>query len=806
MSLSSIFPLEPLKPFEYPDLVITPPVFRVIRLLPPKPSIIPGCHGTVRIELFTVDAAVDADSPMVSYDALSYVWNVPPGSPPPDSRIIIETDSGPRELRIYRSLELALLHLYATGNAERVIFADQICINQSCHAEKSYQVQLMKFIYSRCVRTIIWLGPGTRVSDRYFDYVSRINHEGVLGRVMGPRVADFMHVFDAVMDPALEVTPDQRQDRDDLLAMVRRFGPTFPIAGYADVLDRAWFSRLWTIQEACLAPSVVFLCGAKALCFDCFRAGSLFYSIYNTHWINNINGPRSRSELSARNAIFDKTSGFTRIFQERKAIHQLGVRQTLYSLVLKYNVNDDRRKIGSSLPQDRIFGLLGLVDDNDPLARRVRVSYDLPAQTYTEVTALLLEHSIDALLFSQFPKHTDGLPSWVPDWAMDLAVPVAYSELKTPVFAAGIGPHQPDAATPPPSARFAVDAASRELTISGVLIDTIAAVGVQSYQEDREPQIMSQVEYRAARRTFDEIAQFVQAARKITSDAENKTNNKNDGNHSTYDDDETAVDEAHAMCLRICDSGLTHRHFAESLGPGPGSLARLSTVHASISDLGARLIRSDETIEAYHISRILPFLPFLPGKSPTTTPLTPSHILRALSSAIRSIYTRPLASALALWSAASDLRTLCAASARITLMTHWARFRRRFLRVDLTPSREHLISVGVDPDVAYGQDMNAFTTALLRNRGRRVFRTRGGLVGMGPARMRDGDKVVVFRGGTAAHILRPVEVDAAAAAAEENAESRGDSRFEYIGESYCDGMMDGQALDLAGHERDFILV
>lgn len=747
-----------LPDFQYADLDRSRNVFRLVRLLPPRPSLVPGAYGTVRVEI--VEADVDAKP---CYDALSYTWGVPAHLESPDREIIVEADGGPYRLRVYRPLELALLHLVAGGITTRPLFVDQISINQGGDpAEKSRQVELMRDIYAGCARTIVWLGPATRPSARYFDYVHEISGEGVLGRVMGPRLARFMHVFDAVMDPSLEVSEEEREDRDDLLDMIRRFGDGFPLDGYADVLDREWFNRLWIIQEACLAPAVTFVCGGQALCFDCFRAGALFYNIYNTHWVRGRGEATAQREFRRRNAIFDKTAGLLRIFQERKAIHRLGARQGLYDLVLKYNVNDDQAKIGASLAEDRVFGLLGLAADDDSLRRRVRVRYGQVVQTYTEVAALLLEQGIDALLFTQFPKRTGNqpgdtqpLPSWVPDWAMDLAVPVGYSALKEPVFAAG-GPRD--------GGRFQVDEASRRLTIRGVLVDRVVRVGERTHRGEPDPQIMEQIDYRWARLFFDEVADFAREAA------------VGRGAPSASDEDKRAV-------LRLCDSGLSYRHFSDKLGASAGP-ERLEALHGGISRLGQRLLDSDKTAAAYHITRIY-----------RTVGITPWYWLPASEMAALRLCARdPVAAGKVLCEAladfAADTYGLCLAAARMSWATHSIRLRHRFGRVTLKPEPESLTRAGLDPQVVMGPDMAAFTSNLLKNKGRRLYRTETGYLGLGPARMRPGDSLAVFHGGTVPHVLRRV----------------GDGPWEYLGEAYCDGIMHGEALEAGvGAERSFVL-
>ncbi|KAK1238184.1 hypothetical protein MKX08_002763 [Trichoderma sp. CBMAI-0020] len=755
----SLFEFNSLKPFNYPPLSPLKRIFRLVQLLPPKPSIIPGANGTIRIRL--IEADVDSG---IHYDALSYAWNLGPRYQEPSRQIIVETEQGSYKLYIYPALEIALRYLVASQMTE-YLFIDQISINQKDRDEKSHQVLLMRDIYTKCARTIVWLGAPTRQSDRYFDLLHEMSQEGILSRVMGPHVGQFLDIFDAVMDPSLQVSEEVREDRDDLLDLVQRYGDRFPLDGFADVFDRLWFSRLWVIQEACLAPLVVFLCGKRHLCFDCFRSGALFYNIYNTHWVRQLTGAVPQRVLRQRDALLNKTDGFIRIFQERKAIHQSGIRLGLHDLVLKYNVNDQKKKIGVTLEQDRIFGLLGLAANNDALMAQVRVDYKSKiTQMYSEIAGLLLQESIDVLLFNQHPKETEDLPSWVPDWAMNLAIPAAYSSLKQATFAAGISAAH--------EALVTVRGSPAQLHIKGIAVDEIMEVGTQLYRAQLRPQVSEQVDYRSVKTFFDEVAAFAKAAAFTTRD-QNSTDSENP--------------QDPGLLMRLCDSSLSYRHLTQTLGPA-GGLERLQALHSSLYTIGERLIRSDEFIASYHITRIyqtIGIVPWYLGLMPEMDSLQ----VCALD---------PLISGKIAYEAAKDIITdaagLLIASARVWFASKYIMFRHRFGKVNIRPSPESVERIGLDPNVSLGPDMNVLTTNMLKNLRRRLYRTRAGYVGLGPAEMEAGNSLVIFHGGTTPHILKKLDTQ------------RGVDEYQYLGEAYCDGLMDGEIFEGTKPERMFVLV
>lgn len=73
----------------------------------------------------------------------------------------------------------------------------------------------------------------------------------------------------------------------------------------------------------------------------------------------------------------------------------------------------------------------------------------------------------------------------------------------------------------------------------------------------------------------------------------------------------------------------------------------------------------------------------------------------------------------------------------------------------------------------------AFPNEILRSvRGRRLFRTEQGLIGLGPRTLRPGDSVCIFFGSAVPYVLRPV----------------GD-HFLFLGECCVHGIMNGEALE-----------
>ncbi|KAI1081355.1 heterokaryon incompatibility protein [Whalleya microplaca] len=739
--------------FQYASLNSKPRTFRAIQLLPSAPPRFPDFHERLRVKI--VEVSVDD---VGSYDALSYVWgNV--GRRPASRLVIVETpEGGEAELRIYASLEVALLSLVRQSHA-RPLFVDQICINQRDEAEKKAQVQLMGEIYARCARVVIWLGPGTRESDRFFGFTGELCEDGVLNRVMGPNVARFPLVFKAVMDPSVEVDEVERRDRDDILSLLAKYGPGYPLRGLADVLEHPWFNRLWIIQEICLAPEVVFMCGEHALCIDCFRVGIMFFNIWNTYWVNQTEWSASEAEIRLRNGILDRNASFIRLFQERKSLYVTRERRSLYDLVLKYNVNEHDVKIGATEPEDRIFGLLGLAQDGlirDEIASEIK--YKNVREVYTRFAALVIKEDIDVLLLSQAPKSKHNLPSWVPDWsASKLRLPHSYSKLRTPSFSAG-GTR--------PTQEPSVDLRTASLLVPGIIVDRISRAGTQSMQEEKRPTDIQQLDYVSARRFIDEIHEFLSIAENL----------RHPGIPATQDEQQRTQ-----AVLRLSDGGLSERQFpSPSSDPDADSSPSLHYIHTQVSRWGQRLIDTERNLlPFYSLRHIL--------KTATTGPwyTAPYRILQSLLGALH-----------------------------VQLYVLYSRLRRRHTTTVLRSAypEDWYRAAGLDPAVWRTPESALVSENMCKNAGRRLFVTEQGYVGLGPGyvEVEAGDVVVVLLGSSVPHVLRPKVDDAPAASVavagggggSGTADADADAEaWTYLGEAYCEGIMDGEILREGGRSH-----
>ncbi|KAE9365621.1 HET-domain-containing protein, partial [Stipitochalara longipes BDJ] len=156
---SELLPRDPVSqgPFAYKPLSRDVDSIRLLTLQPSDQEPAKGkTNPEVRCKLSHVTFA---EKPQ--YQALSYTW----GDPHHLKEIILD---GVR-VKVRENLFWALFHL--RSSTPIFLWADAICIDQSNPEERSYQVRLMDYIYSRASCVLVWLGKTsavTRVRNREF--------------------------------------------------------------------------------------------------------------------------------------------------------------------------------------------------------------------------------------------------------------------------------------------------------------------------------------------------------------------------------------------------------------------------------------------------------------------------------------------------------------------------------------------------------------------------------------------------------------------------------------------------------------
>ncbi|KAK1461604.1 heterokaryon incompatibility protein [Colletotrichum melonis] len=421
---------------------------RCIRILVLKPG-----PDTIPIQIELQEASID-DLP--TFEALSYVW----GDPSERRQI----DCSGQLVSITQNLHDALQHL-RHPDRELLIWADALCINQEDMDERADQVQLMRDIYSRAERVVVWLG---------------LDNEG-----RAPRATSLIEtIHQACEDHALA-------KNIDLVTMAHFTPATQALEGLAGIsienvaaagmrlskpelkaedwetlgwlLSRPWFTRVWCVQEIVLARSSRVYVGSVSL--DWVKLGVTAAWLSEQHLANDYDVPAEIENMPFDNAhaMFDTSdipeSTFLEILIAFRDHHATNLR-------------------------DKVYGLLGLMRPKD-LELFPSVDYRKSvAEVYADVviTAVTDSKTLASLCYVQHGveyKQTD-VPSWVPRWDVSGDVSSILDSRSLTAWKEGDKHGLPELTDFNPSS-------DGKLAVAGVRFDTIAwitrALDVQDFKE-----------------------------------------------------------------------------------------------------------------------------------------------------------------------------------------------------------------------------------------------------------------------------------------------------------------------------------
>ncbi|KAI9730146.1 MAG: hypothetical protein M1818_008240 [Claussenomyces sp. TS43310] len=381
-------------------------------------TIHPG-HWTDRISC-TI-ATVCIHDP-VSFQALSYAWG--------QREITTEISLDDSSLSVTTNLEAALRHL--RQDVPRVMWIDAICIDQRNLDERSSQVLMMRDIYEKADKTIVWLGEGTSQSRAAYKLMRDLTHDDELSEYDGPMrkswnklklayarkggerfVGEFAYRAVFSLDPfrmnRILTRDDSLLEKDGTCDSPRlRMKLRIPTsregirALFSDVTERSWFRRIWAVQEIAVSKDALIVCGHDVITWPKFS--SLLYAVLG--------------EMDALN--FDVTFGDgADAFVERFRICKLvsaGLKASLPVLVA------NTRLLRSTDARDIVYALLGLACN---VSNDVSLSPTYsPSTSRLHVYRTLVEHAIRVeqrldiiCLRRRYDQLGGSWPSWIPDWS-----------------------------------------------------------------------------------------------------------------------------------------------------------------------------------------------------------------------------------------------------------------------------------------------------------------------------------------------------------------------------------------------------
>jgi hypothetical protein len=308
-----------------------------------------------------------------SYEALSYVW----GKASDRSTILCHG----KPISITRSLESALRR-FRLRNELRTIWADAICINQQDLQERGSQVLLMREIYQRAARVLIWLGQDEkRRADGVFRFTKFL--------------ADVLSKSDI--------------DAAEITAVVQERWSE-EAHWFSEALVNAWFRRVWILQEAGLAADALVVWGDAAISWNIWTEVCDFLASCKEGWAADIALNTSFNGISTVSSISLLNFKFGDDMHVGKVLHLA-------------------RNFRSTLAHDKVYGLLGhpafrTFCRNHRLESFVPVDYAISHLDIYRAVAIRLLHEPNPLyclcLSQHSPRRISFRPetdiSWVPQW------------------------------------------------------------------------------------------------------------------------------------------------------------------------------------------------------------------------------------------------------------------------------------------------------------------------------------------------------------------------------------------------------
>lgn len=229
----------------------------------------------------------------------------------------------------------------------RYLWIDAICINQKSTEDKNTQLPLMGTIYNCALSVIVWLGmPDDQGRTRKgIEFVKELKHL--------QKLRDFLE------------KPEHKESWQSFAALTRK----------------AWFTRLWIVQEIAAAREAVLLSDDMILSWDDFAGAlSLFVSTFK-----QVRAVLAEDGVFAKERDFFgeiKLSGANILVETRRALlrkrkdgeiaeHRKSLEALLTSLS-RFEVTD---------PHDIVYAILWLSSDAGPGKRGQRKSYPFNLST-----------------------------------------------------------------------------------------------------------------------------------------------------------------------------------------------------------------------------------------------------------------------------------------------------------------------------------------------------------------------------------------------------------------------------------------
>lgn len=370
----------PRNNFQYAPLDINTNEIRLLTVLPFRPNAPGILHCSLTHQPLNI---------RLEYHGLSYAWKDSCPDENDEGEEIVVNDS---RMFVGQNLAAALRARQSHEFCSVPLWVDALCINQGDTAERSAQILRMRDIYTQASLVTVWLGPERDQSAGALNFIRRISQasrelEGWVKDVSGESFARDSSMFFEYLKNRLV----SREDSQDWLAL-------------HNFLQRAWWKRMWIVQETVAAKRIIFLCGSQTLepqdltqFLDALSKCAVMY----LPLLFEIEG-----------IVLDyDTFSLTRAYLRPTTWDAISLLQALYRTGMALSTD----------PRDKIFAVLNLAYDGAKIIPNPDYSMSI-AEVYKQLAVSLIKKSgrLDILSLANLPVYPQQLdisvPSWVPDW------------------------------------------------------------------------------------------------------------------------------------------------------------------------------------------------------------------------------------------------------------------------------------------------------------------------------------------------------------------------------------------------------
>ncbi|KAK0618886.1 heterokaryon incompatibility protein-domain-containing protein [Immersiella caudata] len=507
---------------------------------------------------------------------------------------------------------------------------------------------------------------------------------------------------------------------------------------FAALLKRQWFSRLWIVQETILSPRLLVFCGPHRIPWN-----TLVTAAQNIDARCTVLGARpSTLFIQHDQPAVPLENNVLQLARWREYWHSPNPRDLQGRPFTLETLIQDTWTFQATDPRDKIYGLFGLMD----AATRNTwvVDYNTPVEeAYAFATMRVMHHSRTLSIISCIQdasvRKVAPRPSWVPDFGLPYVNMLCNSHFS----AAGTGAGSDPPTLPSPC--------WDRLRLHGMAVDEIIEV---ANDRNNYPNSMMLLES-----SWFEMAMLLP--------------------HPYH---KTGHDPAEVLWRTLCAD-------QDAVGNSPAP----ETFGPLFHELLCAMVVVRAELEAENAQKTNPPVHCAPSFAEAMRRARKMwddlgladlglEQLREKMSAPPRFLSRPELGWLAFTLLKMYILAKMQSGAAIPDLDALEEFEKN-------PTYVMRVIEGEERSLVYPKDAAFMKSYQLRYGMRKLFFTKGGYLGLGPASARVGDMILVFRGAAGPFVCRVAEADEP---------QDGVERFEIVGESYVHGLMHGEATRMGG--------